>query len=89
MVAYGANAVLLKLALKQVPTEVAFAITNTILVTVGFALVVFRGQSTIAHLNVSWSTAYLGLACVALTVGVVAFYTALSRGPASVVIPVS
>ena len=88
MVVYGVNAVLLKLALRQVPAEVALAVTNTALVMAGFALVVFRGQSIIAHLNGSLSTVYLGLACVTLTVGVVAFYTALSRGPASVVVPI-
>lgn len=88
MVAYGINAVLLKLALRHIPAEVALAISNTMLVTAGFALVVFRGQSIVAHLNVSWSTVYLGLAGVTLTVGVVSFYTALSRGPASVVVPV-
>ena len=63
MVVYGVNAVLLKLALRQVPAEVALAVTNTVLVMAGFALVVFRGQSIIAHLNGSLSTVYLGLAC--------------------------
>jgi transporter family protein len=85
---YGVNTVLLKLALRQIPAEVALALTNTMLVAAGFALIVYRGQSVVAHLNVSWSTAYLGMAGVTLTVGIVAFYTALSRGPASVVVPV-
>ncbi|MDP6453495.1 MAG: EamA family transporter [SAR202 cluster bacterium] len=88
MAVYGVNAVLLKLALRQVPAEVALAVTNTVLVAAGFALVVFRGQSIVAHLSFGWPTVYLGLAGVTLTVGVVAFYTALSRGPASVVVPI-
>lgn len=88
MAVYGVNAVLLKLALRQVPAEVALAVTNTVLVAAGFALVVFRGQSIVAHLSFGWPTVYLALAGVTLTVGVVAFYTALSRGPASVVVPI-
>ena len=88
MAVYGVNAVLLKLALRQVPAEVALAVTNTVLVAAGFALVVFRGQSIVAHLSFGWPTVYMGLAGVTLTVGVVAFYTALSRGPASVVVPI-
>ena len=88
MAVYGVNAVLLKLAMRQVPAEVALAVTNTVLVMAGFALVIFRGHSIVPHLNGSISTVYLGLAAVTLTVGVIAFYTALSRGPASVVVPI-
>ena len=56
MAVYGVNVVPLKLALRQVPAEVALTVTNTVLVAAGFALVVFRGQSIVAPLNDSLST---------------------------------
>ncbi len=85
---YGVMAVLLKVALKDMPFEVPLVIMNTILVVAGIVLVVVRGQSVLAHLSFSWPTLVVIMAGVALTVSVVAFYTALSRGPTSVVVPV-
>ena len=85
---YGIMAVLLKVALKDMPFEVPLVIMNTILVVTGIVLVVVRGQSVVAHLSFSWPTLVVLMAGVALTVSVVAFYTALSRGPTSVVVPV-
>ena len=85
---YGIMAVLLKIALKDMPFEVPLVIMNTILVVAGIILVVVRGESVIAHLSFSWPTLVVIMAGVALTVSVVAFYTALSRGPTSVVVPV-
>ena len=85
---YGLMAVLLKVALKVMPYEVPLVVMNTMLVIAGVVLVVVRGESVISHLNFSWPTLVVILAGVALTVSVVAFYTALSRGPTSVVVPV-
>ena len=41
---YGVTAVLLKLAMRTIPPEVALVMTNTVLVLAGFGLVLYRGE---------------------------------------------
>ncbi len=88
MGAYGVTVVFVKLALRSVPPEVALVVTNTILVVVGIGLVLFRGESVTAHLGLSRSTLYLGLAGLTLSLSIASYYIGLSRGPASVVVPI-
>ena len=48
---YGVTSILLKMAMRQVPPEVALVTTNLMLVVVGAALVVHRGSSVLDHLR--------------------------------------
>lgn len=88
MFGYGVTAILLKVSLRHFPPEVALVITNTILVAVGLGLVFSRGESFVAHLSLGWPTAVIVLAGATLSVSIVSYYIALSRGPASVVVPI-
>ena len=53
MTAYGVTAVLLKLALKDIPPGVAIVITNAVLVLAGVGLIIYRGESFTDHIEVS------------------------------------
>ena len=88
MASYGVTAVFLKVALRHFPPEVALVITNFILVATGFSLVVFRGHSITAYLGLGWPTLTVGLAGVTLSLSIFSYYLALSRGPASAVVPI-
>ena len=88
MVGYGITSILLKVAMRQVPPQVALVITNTILIIAGAAVMVARGTSIQAHLKLGWPALYLGMAGVALSVSIISYYTALDRGPASIVVPI-
>ncbi len=88
MFGYGVTAILLKVSLRHFPPEVALVITNTILVMSGLGLVIARGASFSAHLSLGWPTAVVIMAGAALSVSIVSYYFALSRGPASVVVPI-
>lgn len=88
MVGYGTTAVLLKVVLRTVPPEVALVVTNTMLVAAAVALVILRRQSIPANLNLDAPTLLLFAAGVTLSLSISSFYLALSRGPASVVVPI-
>ncbi len=88
MVAYGVTAILLKLALKDIPPGVAIVITNVVLVLAGVGLVIYRGESFLPHLTVSRPMLLTLLAGLTLSLSIVGYYIALSRGPASVVVPI-
>ena len=88
MGSYGVTAIFLKLAVRQYPPEVALVITNLTLVLAGVALVVFRGANFADHVNLDRPTLYIFLAGLTLSVSIISYYTALSRGPASVVVPI-
>ena len=88
LVAYGIMTILLKVSLRSIPPEAAAAITNTMLVGSAILYAIFRGVSIPQQLTLSMPTFYLLMAGVALSVAVISFYVALSRGPASVVAPI-
>ncbi|MXY44946.1 MAG: hypothetical protein F4Y50_12990, partial [Dehalococcoidia bacterium] len=88
MAAYGVTAVLLKLALKDIPPGVAVVITNLVLVLAGVGLVIYRGESFTAHMTISRPMVWVLLAGLMLSLSIVSYYIALSRGPTSVVVPV-
>tara|TARA_B100001013_G_C24219129_1_gene288531 strand:+ start:48 stop:464 length:417 start_codon:yes stop_codon:yes gene_type:complete len=88
LAAYGVTTILLKLALRNIPPEAAAAITNTMLVGSAVVYAVYRGINIPQQLSQGVSTVYLLLAGVTLSVGIISFYIALSRGPASVVAPI-
>lgn len=88
MLAYGCTAVLLKFGLKQTQPIVAVVITNLILVVVGslYALIIRADFSSLIQWN--WSNAALVATGLMLGVSIISYYTALSRGPASIVVPI-
>ena len=85
---YGVTSVLLKSAFKQIPPEVSLVITNTILILSGLALVLYRGQSIAASLSLGRPTVIVVLAGISLSISIIAYYIALSRGPATIVVPI-
>lgn len=88
LAAYGVTTILLKLALRNIPPEAAAAITNTMLVGSAVVYATYRGINIPQQLSQGVSTVYLLLAGVTLSVGIISFYIALSRGPVSVVAPI-
>ncbi len=88
MVSYGVTVVLLKMSFRTIPPEVVLVVTNVILVAGGAAFMVYRGESLLEHVGWSRSMLYILAAGATLTVGIAAYYIALSRGPASVVTPI-
>ena len=88
MLGYGVTAVFLKLAMRGMPPLVTLVVGNSILVLAGMGLILYRGESFFAHLTASRHLLLLGLAGLALSVSIASFYTALSRGEASVVVPI-
>jgi transporter family protein len=88
MLAYGCTAVLLKFGLKQTQPIVAVVITNLILVGVGcsYALLIRADFSSLTQWN--WNNVSLVAAGLMLGLSIISYYTALSRGPASIVVPI-
>ena len=87
MVFYGITAVLLKAGLKNSNTEIALILTNVILVVGGIAIAFFKG-SPFSKWPVGWPLVFLSLAGVTLVIGIASYYTALSKGPISIVLPI-
>ena len=88
MMGYGVTAVILKLALRDIPPGVAIVITNAVLVLAGVGLVLYRGEQVAAHLSLSRPMLLTILAGLTLSLSIIGYYIALSRGPASVVVPI-
>ena len=88
MGSYGLTGVFLKLALRTIPTEVALVLTNSMLVITGLVLILVRGSSIAVYLRVGSPFLYVMLAGLTLSVSIASYYTALSRGPVSIVVPI-
>lgn len=87
MVAYGIMITLLKFSLRSIPPEAAVFVTNTILVISALLWAIYRGVKIPEHLALNQPTLLLLLSGVVLSVSIISFYMALSRGPASTVAP--
>ena len=88
MGSYGVTAIFLKVAMRNIPPEAALVITNLMLVAAGVALAVYRGESMVSHLKAGWPVLFVVLAGLTLSLSIISYYTALSRGPVSVVVPI-
>ena len=88
MMSYGVTAIFLKAALRHIPPEVALVITNLMLVAVALTLALYRGESLVAHLRFGRPVLFVALAGLTLSLSIVSYYTALSRGPTSLVVPI-
>jgi len=71
----------------DVPVDVVTLVTNGMLAVAVFGLVLYQGQEVVPYLT-HQKAPYMYLAGVLLTVGIVAYYRALSLGPVSVVVPI-
>ena len=87
MAAYGIMIILLKFSLRDIPPEAAVFVTNAFLVIAAFLWAIYRGVKITDHLALNQPTLYLVLAGLALSVGIISLYMALSRGPISTVSP--
>ena len=87
MVGYGVMATLLKLSMRTIPPESAVFITNVMLVLIALAWGLHRGVRLLDSLALDQPTLLLFLSGIVLSISVICFYTALSRGPITVVLP--
>jgi transporter family protein len=87
MASYTMVAPLMKVALTDVPSDVAVLLSNLILVAVAGGLVVVSDTNVSGFLTHS-KVPYVYTAGLFLAVGILAYYRALSLGPVSVVVPV-
>jgi len=87
MLFYGITAILLKVGLKNSNTEIALILTNVILVIGGILIALFKG-SLFTKWPLGWPLFFLSLAGVTLVISIASYYTALSKGPVSIVVPV-
>lgn len=86
-VAYSLVAPLLKVAMETIPSTTAVFLSNTVMLVLIGALLVYRNSSPRPYLShprtphiVAWG--------VLLAVGLLAYYRALELGPVSVVVPI-
>lgn len=84
---YGITAVLLKIGLKNSNAEIALIITNVILVLGGISIAFFTG-SLFTKWPLGWPLIFLSLAGVTLVISIASYYTALSKGPVLIVVPI-
>ena len=88
MVGYGVTAFLLKVVIRTTGPEVALVFTNSILVAFSVGMMFYRNQSLAASLNAGWATVVLIVTGLTLSFSIISYYLALSRGPASIVVPI-
>lgn len=90
LVAYSLVAPLMSVATTgsvKIPSDVAALMANTILVVVTIGVVTYNQEEVFASLATP-KAAYVFVAGICLTVGILAYYRALALGPVSVVSPI-
>ncbi|RXK49461.1 EamA family transporter [Halorientalis pallida] len=87
LLAYSLVAPLAKVATGEIPSTVVLLISNGILVLVATGVVVATDTPVVQYLSHDRSL-YAYAAGLALAVGILAYYRALSAGPVSVVVPI-
>ncbi|MDG5776291.1 EamA family transporter [Haloarculaceae archaeon H-GB2-1] len=87
LAAYTLVAPLVNVAMSEMPSEVVVFISNTILV-VGAAGVLLTSNHDVGSWLTHQKAPYAYAAGLALAVGILAYYRALSLGPVSVVVPI-
>lgn len=89
LVSYTLVAPLLSVITREVPSDVAALITNSVLVLAALGLVLYRDRGVLEYLNPSHPQAVqMYIAGVLLAIGILAYYRALATGPVSVVVPI-
>ena len=85
--AYSLVAPLTKIAMQEFPADTVVFVTNGILVLVALGLVVTNDRPLLSVLTHEHAP-YMYAAGICLSIGIIAYYRALSAGPVSVVVPV-
>jgi transporter family protein len=87
LLAYSLVAPLMKVATREIPSDVAAFYANLMLVVAALGVIVVSGQNVTPYATHDLAPAmYAAGACLA--VGILAYYRALALGPVSVVAPV-
>lgn len=87
LASYTVVAPLVSIAMRDIPSTVVALITNLFLVAGAFGVVVYNGDSLTAYFDHP-KMPYMVIAGIFLTIGILAYYRALSLGPVSIVVPV-
>ncbi|WP_049985408.1 EamA family transporter [Halobellus rufus] len=90
LVAYALVAPFMRVATTgsaAIPSNVATIIANTILVVLTAGIIVYNQENALSYVTHP-KVGYVAIAGVCLTVGILAYYRALSLGPVSVVSPI-
>lgn len=84
---YSVFTPLVKVAIRDTPSDVVALVANGILALSALGVVLYRDEQVVSHLT-GESAPYIFAAGVFLSVGILAYYRALSAGPVSVVVPI-
>jgi transporter family protein len=87
LVAYTFFPPLVSLASREIPSNVVTLVATVMLATGALVVAVVQEDEILTYLNNS-AALYAYFAGLSLTVGIIAYYRALARGPVSVVTPV-
>jgi transporter family protein len=87
LLGYSIFTPLAQVATERVPSTVVALVANTILASSALAVVLFNGEDPVSYLSTD-ALPYMIGAGFFLSVGILAYYRALSLGPVSVVTPV-
>ena len=85
--AYTLVGPLVSFVTREIPSDVAALVTNSMFAVGAGAVILYRGGEVLPYLDHP-KAPYLYLAGLCLTVGLLAYYRALSLGPVSVVVPI-
>lgn len=89
LIAYSLVAPLMKVAVSNVPSDVAVFVSNLVLVVAALTIAIYSADPIRPYLDPSYPGAvHMYAAGVCLAVGILAYYRALSLGPVSVVVPI-
>ncbi|MFB6112768.1 MAG: EamA family transporter [Halodesulfurarchaeum sp.] len=87
LVSYSFVSPLVSFVTEEIPSQVAVAITNSMLVVMALGVIVYTETPVVTYLTHPRSP-YLYVAGVFLGIGIIAFYRALALGPVSSVVPI-
>lgn len=85
LVAYSVLPPLVSIATQEIPDTVVALVANVVLVVAALGVTMYEGERIVPYLT-SENAPAMYLAGVALAVGILAYYHALSIGPISVVV---
>lgn len=88
LVGYSVFTPLAQIATQQVPSTVVALVANTILACSALAVVLYTTGGDVGGYLAGNALVYMVSAGVFLTIGILAYYRALSAGPISVVTPI-
>jgi transporter family protein len=87
LVAYTVFPPLVSVATREIPSNIVTLVATTMLATGALGVALVQEDEIVSYLTDA-AAPYAYLAGLSLTVGIIAYYRALARGPVSVVTPV-